>query len=325
MYTSIVVPLDGTPFSKQALALAIALALRSRAALHLVHVHEPPVRSGGAPFADTMLDNELHREEQEALELLAAELRQNTSLQVDATRIGGEGAAALGHYVDTHRSDLIVMMSHGRGGFARAWMGSFTDQLVRHTSVPLLLVHPGAEWPADLDEPLFRHVMVPLDGSRFGDDVLDHAISLATPERTTFTLITVVVPPTALAYPDIRSQTFVDASYVDTQRSAAEAHLNARATELRESGARVDTLLLTHPRPAQAILDAADEHHVDAIALSTHGRGAVERLVLGSVADELIRRANVPVLVHRPAGGHESPNGDAQADVATELELLKRS
>ena len=316
MYTSIVVPLDGTAFSKQALALAVALALRSRAALHLVHVQEPALHGGGAPFADTTLDNELHREERAELVLLATQVRQNTSLHVDATTVDGAGAAALGRYADTHRCDLVVMMSHGRGGFARAWMGSFADQLVRHTSVPLLLVHPGAEWPTDLDEPQFRHVLVPLDGSAFADDVLDHAISLATPGKTTFTLITVVVPPTALAYPDLSSQTFVDAAYVDTQREAAEAQLHARAAELRESGARVETLVLMHPRPAQAILDAADEHQADSIALSTHGRGGVERLVLGSVADELIRRAKVPVLVHRPELVGELRPGEAHADLA---------
>jgi nucleotide-binding universal stress UspA family protein len=108
------------------------------------------------------------------------------------------------------------------------------------------------------------------------------------------------VPPTELASPDLSSRTFLDATFIASQREDAEAHLNARATELRESGARVETLVLMHPRPAQAILDAADEHHADSIALSTHGRGAAKRLLFGSVADAVIRQAKVPVLVCRP-------------------------
>lgn len=316
MYTSIVVPLDGTAFGKQALPLALALALRSNAAVHLVHVQEPTVQGGGVPFADTQLDDDLHREERDKLTVLAAQLRHNTSLQIDAATVDGVAAVALGHYIDTHRCDLVVMMSHGRGGLARAWMGSVADELVRHTSVPLLLVHPGAEWPADLHEPLFCHVLVPLDGSAMSDDALDRAVTLATPDKTTFTLITVIVPPTELAYPDLSSRTFVDATFVDSQREDAEAHLNARATELRESGARVETLVLMHPRPAQAILDAADEHHVDSIALSTHGRGAVKRLVLGSVADAVIRLAKVPVLVYRPELVGALQPGDAHARLA---------
>lgn len=316
MYTSIVVPLGGTSFGRQALPLALALALRSNAAVHLVHVQEPAMRTGGAPFADTRLDNDLHVEEREELAVLVAQLRRNTSLQIDAATVDGVAADALGHYIDAHRCDLVVMMSHGRGGLARAWMGSVGDELVRHTSVPLLLVHPGAEWPADLHEPLFCHVLVPLDGSAFADDVLDRAVSLATPDKTTFTLITVIVPPTALAYPDLSSRTFVDATFLDSQRENADAHLHARATELRESGARVETLLLVHPRPALAILDAADERHVDSIALSTHGRGAVKRFVLGSVADEVIRQAKVPVLVHRPEHVDGLQPGDAHAGLA---------
>jgi len=125
-----------------------------------------------------MLDDERHHQKRAELVRLAAQLRQNTAPKIDAATIDGAGATALGGYVDTHRCDLVVMLSHGRGGFARAWMGSFADELVRHTSVPLSLVHPGVEWPTDLDEPLFRKVLVPLDGSTFADDVLDHAVSL---------------------------------------------------------------------------------------------------------------------------------------------------
>lgn len=120
----------------------------------------------------------------------------------------------------------------------------------------------------------------------------------------------------SLAYPDVSSFTFVDGGNVDTEQAVAEAHLHAKAAELRESGVRAKTLVLMHPRPARAILDAADEHQVDSIALSTHGRGAVERLALGSVADELIRHAKVPVLVHRPARGEEPQSAGTTAALA---------
>ena len=63
--------------------------------------------------------------------------------------------------------------------------------------------------------------------------------------------------------------------------------------------------------------DAADEQQADSIALSTHGRAAVERMGLGSVADELIRHAKVSVLVHRPTRGEEPQSGDARASFAS--------
>ena len=121
----------------------------------------------------------------------------------------------------------------------------------------------------------------------------------------------------SLAYPELSSGTFGDTAGLDTEREVAEAHLNARAAELREIGARVKTLVLMHPRPGRAILDAADEQQADSIALSTHGRAAVERMGLGSVADELIRHAKVSVLVHRPTRGEEPQSGDARASFAS--------
>lgn len=300
MYTSILIPLDGTPFSMQALPLALGLALRSYATVRLVHVPEPAVQGDGAPTAETRRGNALHREYQPDLEGLAAHLRRITPLAVEVATVYGHTAAALGQYTRTYRCDLIVMMSHGRGGWSRASMASVADELLRHSPVPLLLVPSRAEWLATLDEPLFRHVLVPLDGSACADDVLDRAVCLATPDQTTFTLLTVIDPRSLRAHPDLSDRTVVDATFADNERVATEARLKARATEFRESGLQVQTLVLIHPQPAQAILSVADDHGVDSIALSTHGLGAVGPLVVGSVADQLIREAKVPVLIYRP-------------------------
>lgn len=88
----------------------------------------------------------------------------------------------------------------------------------------------------------------------------------------------------------------------------------AIAAELEASGAAVKTLVQVHERPASGILHVADEERVDLIALTTHGRGFVSRLMVGSVADTVARGAAVPVLVYRPedvqpeSAGHENGN-----------------
>lgn len=304
MYTSIVVPLDGSAFARRALPVALALARRSAAAVHLVHAFEPIVRAGGGPMYDTRLRNEQRREMRTELTALAAQLSQEMTLRVDAEVLDGPVVPTLQRYLADGSHDLVVMMTHGRGGLSRAWLGSVADGLVRHTPVPLLLVRPGAEWPNELVEPLFCHVLVPLDGSAAADTVLDHAVSLSTPDATVYTLLTVVVPLPVLAHLSLRPEAFADQVDVEDQlegqREAAQAHLTAMAAELRESGALVDTRVVTHQWPAQGILDVADEQHVDSIALSTHGRGGVSRLLLGSVADKVVRGATVPVLIYRP-------------------------
>ena len=321
MYTSIIVPLDGTPFSMQALPLALGLALRSNAAVHLVHVREPAVQGDGAPIAAKRRSNESYRENQPELAALAADLRRLTSLSIEVVTVDGDTAAALGQHTHAHRSDLIVMMSHGRASWSRAFMRSIAEELVRHTSVPLLLVHPRGKWPATLDEPLFRHVLVPLDGSAWADDALDRAVCLATPDQTTFTLLTVINTVSPRAYPNLSDRTVGDATFADKALVATEARLKARATELRESGLQVQTLVLRHQQPAQAILRAADDHGVDSIALSTHGLDAIVPPVLGSVAAQLIREAKVPILIYRPELVAERQPGGSHVVVARPSDL----
>lgn len=320
MYTSIVVPLDGSAFGKRALPVALALARRSHAAVHLVHVHEPMVSASGGPQHDARLHNELRDEMRTELIAAAAQLARETSLPIDAVFLDGPVVPTLQGYLADRNHDLVVMMTHGRGGLSRAWLGSVADGLVRHAAVPLLLVRPGAEWPGDLVEPLFCRILVPLDGSAMADEVLDHAVSLSTLDATVYTLMTVVVPLPLLGsmYPNAG---FGARSDVERQQEEAQSHLTAMATELRESGALVETKVVLHQHPAQGILDAAEEEHVDSIAMSTHGRSAASRLLLGSVADKIVRGANVPVLVFRPQrpaglGEHESA-GSAAATGAT--------
>lgn len=305
MYTSIVVPLDGSAFGKRALPIALALARRSDAAVHLVHVHEHMVSLGGGPAHDTRLHNDVRREMQADLTAVAAQLGRESSLRITAAFLDGPVVPTLQGFLAEGRHDLVVMMTHGRGGLSRAWLGSVADGLVRHATVPLLLVREGAERPGDPVDPLFAHILVPLDGSAMADEVLDHAISLSTPDATVYTLLTVVVPqPLALLQsPSPGGGSFTGPSALEDQRDAALAHLEIVARELRESGARVETLVVMHQQPAQCILDTAEEQHVDSIALSTHARDAAARLLLGSVADKVIRGATVPVLVYRPAGG----------------------
>lgn len=305
MYTSIAVPLDGSAFGKRALPAALALARRSDAAVHLVHVHEPVVYSGSASMHETRLDSELRREMRTDLGALAEQLARETSLPVQAEFLDGPVIPTLQRYLAGRSHDLVVMMTHGRGGLSRAWLGSVADGLLRGTPVPLLLVRSGAEWPGDLLEPLFRRVLIPLDGSAMAEEVLDIVLSLGTPDVTVYTLLTVVVPPPLLAQSYPGSEPFTLASDVEPRVAEELAYLNRTAEELRESGALVETRVVVHQRPAEGILEYAETQDIDLIALSAHGRGALSRFFLGSVADKVVRGAAVPVLVRRP---HHDPD-----------------
>lgn len=300
MYTSIVVPLDGSAFGKRALPLALALARRSDAAVHLVHVHEPILEAWNQPPEVTQVYDQLRQQMRTDVTALAAQLTREASLEVDAEFLDGPIVPTLQRFLAARPADLVVMMTHGRGGLRRAWLGSVADGLVRQSPVPVLLVRPGAEWPGKLSEPLFRRVLVPLDGSTEAEELLNHAVHLGAPDATVYTLLTILGPTPSLLYPGPVPALPAGASLPESQRKAALAYLTRVADELRDAGVAVETRVIVHEQTAQGILEQMDALQADAIALSTHGRGGAARLLLGSVADKVLRGTSVPVLVYRP-------------------------
>ncbi len=80
----------------------------------------------------------------------------------------------------------------------------------------------------------------------------------------------------------------------------ARAYLDRVAERLRGQGLAVQTRTVLHTHPAYGILEEARERGVDLLALATHGRGGIRRLLLGSVADRVLRGGTTPMLVCRP-------------------------
>ena len=301
MYSSLLVPLDGSPQSERALPVALALARCSAAEVELVHVHEPPTVPGLAPMYDTRFDVEVRETMRAELEATAERLRQAADVPVRTTFLDGSIAPTLEAHAALRRPELVVMTTHGRGGLSRLWLGSVADALVRHAGVPVLLVR--GEWfpPADAADPVFRHVLVPLDGSSHAEAVLDYAVRLGAPSAMTWTLLTVVAPRLITARPYPGTSTPADHDDLDERRHEAQTYLDRIATELRRAGTAVTTRVAVHLQVAPGILEAAAAERADLVALATHGRGAIPRLVLGSVANKVVRGAETSVLVLRPS------------------------
>ena len=302
MYSTIVVPLDGSAFGERALPTAVTLGRRSDATLDLVHVHEPLVPASGAPTLDTRFESDTERQQLERAIHLADLLTLQDGIKAKATCLHGEVAAALQAYIAERGADLVVMTTHGRGGLSRAWLGSVADELARHSPVPLLLIRPDAECAPGSREPLFRQILVPLDGSPRSEDVLTHAASLGTPGDTEYHLLTVVAPGTESGLlPDLIAVRSRDlAGQLAEERARAEANLARLAESLREIGAHVETHTTVHGQAAIAILDFIRERAIDLVVLSTHVRSVSERFRMGSIADKVLRGAEVPVLLCGP-------------------------
>jgi nucleotide-binding universal stress UspA family protein len=300
MIRSVVVPLDGSPFSEQALPLAFEIARWAQAAVQLVHVHQPVASawSGSELVADLDLDAELRQREKDSLEKMAGRLSRENAAPVTVAVLDGPVAEAIREQALRNSADLIVMATHGRGPLSRFWLGSVADTLIRHAAAPLLVVRPHeGETPAVH----VRHVLVPLDGSEQAEQVLRPAFDLATLLGADVTLLRVVEP---LVVPD-RHWAGNAASGVDPEvlhRLAADArgYLERVAIGLEGLPPLVAVRVVVNRGAAQAILAEAGAHAGTLIALATHARAGLSRLVLGSVADKVIRGTTSPVLVYRP-------------------------
>ncbi len=301
MFTRILVPLDGSDFGDSALPLAAALARRSEAALELVHAHEHSVYATGAPVYDPRLDDELKVGMQNRFaktrERVEAYLMRETRL----TWLEGPVAGTLAEHVAESGADLVVMATHGRGGLSRALMGSVADHMGRHSPAPVLFVRPSASGIIWRGEPLLRRIVIPLDGSELAECVIDQAVMLATPGETELLLLQVVAPFDLASHPYITASIALDEDYVDRRQRAAETYLEGVARELRSNGFATTIRVTAHEQVADGILGYAEHADADLIALATHGHGAVARLLLGSVADKVLRAATIPLLMFRPS------------------------
>src|SRR5262245_42907923 len=202
MYRSILVPLDGSPFAEHALPLALAVARRSGAALHLANVTTSVVEAFTevAYFAPSELQAHLVRQHQAYLDRTAERLRLLAAVPVSTHALEGDVATTLAHHAEKVGADLVVMATHGRGAFARFWLGSVADYLVRHLSLPLLLARPD-ETATNLEaEPDLSRVLLPLDGSDLAEKAIGRAVELAALMPNAEVVLLRVIKPTVSVY-----------------------------------------------------------------------------------------------------------------------------
>jgi nucleotide-binding universal stress UspA family protein len=301
----VLVPLDGSPFAEQALPWAAAIARAARARLRLVLVHQspspPPLDEAGRRLY-TRIELSLLKAQRDYLAKVAGRAREEHGVQVARATLQGTPAPALVRYVREMDPEIVVMTTHAAGGLRRAWLGSVADQLVRSLETPMLLIRPreGAQEAHRVED--MREILVALDGSRRAEAALPPAATLAMLFGVKLALVRVVSPVMPFADPVRPFPAGFDEELTRLSRTAAQDYLDEVAERLTEAGVPASGAAVLGSSAFEAIQDAARVPGTGMIALATHGRGGVPRLVLGSVADKLVRGGELPVLVTRPRG-----------------------
>lgn len=287
MIGSILVPLDGSPLAEQALPWGVSFARRLHAGLDLVRVHvlyalqEPA--AGFGPY-DPLMEAECQEEEKLYLNGTATMVASVSGMKVTSALIHGLTADGVLERAKAVNADLIVMTTHGLGPVGRFFLGSVADELIRQGSVPVLLVPTRAPAPGLIPEPEVERIVIPLDGSALAEQALKPALDLARSLNASCTLL----------------QVLEQRNPSEEIQEKAKHYLSQLAGRLLDGGLEVETNVVAGRNAAQGILEEAGHEPGSLIAMATHGRGGVLRLLLGSAADKVIRGAKVPVLVCRP-------------------------
>lgn len=298
----ILVPLDGSGTAEWALGLAGRIGGRADARIRLVRV----LSSLGHAFPDITVSGYLddweerqHEEEARYLAETADRLRAE-DLEVVAHTTDGDPVRSL---VDAaSAADLVVMTAHGWSGPERAWLGHVADGVVHHVRTPVVIVRAGdREAPGpDAPEPRLRRILVATDGSSAARAAEESAAVLGRLFDASLTLFRAVQAPVGPSSPYIPHAAILDREAADQREQEALDYLAERATRLE--GLEVDTRTTATYTVARSILEVAAEVEADLLAVGTHRDSRLARIVLGSVADKVVRGARIPVLI-----AHASP------------------
>lgn len=323
MLKKLLVPLDRSSLAEQALGQAAALARAAHADIDLVLVHAP---SPFAAYSAAPSNESEWNAEHEYLEATARELE--SGARVSATHTMMRGAPADLICSRARDADLVVMTSHGRTGFSRAWLGSVADAVVRHSPAPVLILRPSEGSRPRLAAPHpFKSVLVALDNSALALEAIGPAVDLARASNATLVLLHVVAPVPLFSSKDVSAPVAYAAVIIDeTTTAAVTASSKQRLNDIAgrvcdEYHLDVVADVVVDDRIADGIIGFARGHSIDVIVMATHGRGA-SRLLLGSVADKVIHGSGVAVMLLRPANITDGEARVTTADIAEEHPAL---
>lgn len=292
MHDLIVVPVDGSKLAERAFALAVPLAQQHGARLALLHaqprVLETIVR-GGVTVLDPTFDNTRRQEMERYVKRAAKRVQKQTGIAVEPHVREGEAAEVIATFAAAAREGLVVMSSHGRGGFKRFWLGSVADRLLHQARVPVLLLKGGRSTGSRMTgAAVFTRMLVAVDGSERSEVALRAAQALLAGTGGSITLAHVI--DSAVAVPATHLQQ-------RPEQFIGESYLAPLAREATTDGVEVDYRVVVDDSVAPAIVQLAGELDADCVVVATRGAGATERLIFGSVADKVVRTSPVPVFV----------------------------
>jgi len=297
----ILCPVDFSPCSDHAVHTALRLAKQFKASVELLHVvqmptYVVPLSPLGAPPVDLWRD--LPARLQKQLDQVAARLSDQATVTT-ALREGSVHASVVSRAQEIN-ADLIVIGTHGHTGFTHVLLGSVAERVVRLAGCPVLTVGlDPKEAPKANERP---KILCPVDFSEPSNAALAYATDLATVIGADLHLVHVIP---LLAYALRAEEPVDDPQFAAHVREEAMRRLEVLKAERVSKGLQV-TVSAIEGAPHEGIARAVDETGASMIVIGTHGHTGFSRVLLGSVAEKVVRTSHVPVLSVRPLAAAES-------------------
>ena len=313
-YSRIILPLDGSESAEQAIPYIRLLALKMSIPVRLLLAveRENPVLVQSLHAGRHWNESEGARAAKagEYLDATAARLRDD-GLVVDTTIPRREPADAIVEEASKDEDALIAMASHGRSGLARWWMGSVADKVLHMADNPLLIIRVK-EQGSELSSPTAECLIVPLDGSELAELALPHAQFLATSMELPLRLLQVTpseaeyysymaTGPGVVPTPPLSSPSILE--LIAMTNSESQGYLADVGGRLTAQGVLSVEKQVVQGAPADSIVDLATAEAGSVVVMTTNGRSGVGRMLLGSVAERVVRQSGCPVLLVRAGHG----------------------
>jgi nucleotide-binding universal stress UspA family protein len=290
---------DFSSVSDRAVRYALDMAARTGATLHVLYaevLHEAD--SDDETDRSPAHDLDTFRTELKEVGAVSAEALDAVSVKEETRRDVSAGPAILSYAAEAD-VDLISLGTHGRRGPSRILLGSVAEEVVRRADRPVLTVRgEGEDRPAPSPEAVER-ILVPVDFSDYSRDALRAAKEWATLYGATVDTLHVIAETLHPAYyvggvesiydmhPDIEQtiQDRLDTFVAETDGPEVEVRTNVRVGNA-----------------APDIVEFVDENGIDLVTMSTHGRTGLDRFLLGSVAEKVVRHVQCPVITMKAFG-----------------------
>lgn len=287
----ILLPTDFSSEARKAYPAAVSLAGHGERSIRLVHQIDPPPRWYRTTEVEICLEDVYARARRQLED--EAQLDVFSSARVESELLfEGHPQATVVEYARERAPDVVVLSTHGRTGLKRLFLGSFAEKVVRYSRRPVLVVRQ--QEPVKAFAP--RDVLVPIDFSEAGNSVFPMARQLVARYGATLHCLKVLDPGDFFFYGFTTRETF-EAHLAHAREVTVAAREQFEEIRRRELEGLDTQFECAQGPPAYEIVRNAEKSGVELVLIATHGRSGAKRVLLGSVAEEVVRSAPCSVLV----------------------------